>query len=614
MNRSNNFIPGEPVLGDLNSQIFIDPSNIELLKEQLKLKTNQYGDFEFSNDIWYCNKLHKDSRAQSSFTIKFDYVEEKYKEILKYFALIVGGAISNINKKVKVVQFFIDFLDQFFPDYDLKDVNPKILNKFEFYLSENIDSINQRSEYYGKVSNFFVEMADFPGVPTLPPTKRVNPFKQERNENEEMYIPKYVVEQLDKVMRDESNGIPLELRGIYWLLRSFPNRGTEVGSVKINCIKSIYSYFVINVPTWKQNGGYIIEEIKTLPVIYSGHGKYIIDLIRRVQKKREESLRLFPIENVKDQDYLFLIPMFRKSPNPSEDELFDFPGYRYLLANEIRKDLEAQFGYVPLKKLASSINRELENRGIKPYTQNSLINRLSKGISKKYITSRPFSTSRINRVLNIIIKVFNIRDEQGEIFHISSHQFRHNAITDRLYLGGFTIDQIRSISGHKNEKMPLTYAHKLKNEHKKMWEEATGLTPPEKAPVEFKGVIVNLEDENVLERLSRNPRAYLTWEANSKKGVGLCSSLSCNPKGTTVHFECYECDWFVPKIEYYDDYKAEYNYWIKVMEDNASKPNRAAHFENAIRNSNCIERILNICEYGTGQYKNEIAKKLLLEV
>ena len=42
------------------------------------------------------------------------------------------------------------------------------------------------------------------------------------------------------------------------------------------------------------------------------------------------------------------------------------------------------------------------------------------------------------------------------------------------------------------------------------------------------------------------------WE----KGVGICSDISgCNPKGTSIHFECYACDWFVPKIEYLDDYQ-----------------------------------------------------------
>ncbi|MFZ3589081.1 hypothetical protein ACOI1C_07285 [Bacillus sp. DJP31] len=97
MNKNNTYIPKEQVLEDIYSQIFIDTLNIDLLKEQLELKSKQYGDFKFSNDIWYCNKQHKDTRTQSAFTIKFDYLDGKYKEILKYFALIVGGSISNIN-------------------------------------------------------------------------------------------------------------------------------------------------------------------------------------------------------------------------------------------------------------------------------------------------------------------------------------------------------------------------------------------------------------------------------------------------------------------------------------------------------------------------------------
>lgn len=51
---------------------------------------------------------------------------------------------------------------------------------------------------------------------------------------------------------------------------------------------------------------------------------------------------------------------------------------------------------------------------------------------------------------------------------------------------------------------------------------------------------------------------YLTWEANSQKGVGICSMIQgCKPSGTSVHFGCYECNWFIPKAEYYEDYKSE---------------------------------------------------------
>ncbi|WP_227937010.1 hypothetical protein [Alkalihalobacillus deserti] len=65
-----------------------------------------------------------------------------------------------------------------------------------------------------------------------------------------------------------------------------------------------------------------------------------------------------------------------------------------------------------------------------------------------------------------------------------------------------------------------------------------------------------------------------------------------------MHFECYSCNWFVPKAEYYEDYKIELEYWTKVMEREEGNPSRAAHFENVVRNVNCLERIVKICHNG----------------
>jgi hypothetical protein len=144
--------------------------------------------------------------------------------------------------------------------------------------------------------------------------------------------------------------------------------------------------------------------------------------------------------------------------------------------------------------------------------------------------------------------------------------------------------------------------------------ESTGLKSPNEAPVEFKGRIINLDDKKIIDAFSRDPRMYLTWETNSKKGVGLCSMISgCKPKGTAIHFECYECDWFVPKAEYYEDYQKELIYWENLIKSTAGQPKRAATYENSIRNVNCLERIVKICENGIEKYKKEIEQKLVQE-
>jgi hypothetical protein len=159
--------------------------------------------------------------------------------------------------------------------------------------------------------------------------------------------------------------------------------------------------------------------------------------------------------------------------------------------------------------------------------------------------------------------------------------------------------------------MTKHYTHQLVEQHKAIHLGISGLRNPKDSPVEFRGKILNLDDRTI-KQLTKDSRRYLTWEVNGKKGVGICSDISgCNPKGTSVHFECYACDWFVPKLEYYDDYKAEHAYWQEIIDRTNKDPRRAAHFENAVRNLSYLDRILSICEKGIAQFKeNKLEAKL----
>ena len=59
---------------------------------------------------------------------------------------------------------------------------------------------------------------------------------------------------------------------------------------------------------------------------------------------------------------------------------------------------------------------------------------------------------------NICIK-YNVRDKEGKIYILTSHQFRHNGITDRLE-AGFTLPQIADMTGHHGDAMLFgSYAH-----------------------------------------------------------------------------------------------------------------------------------------------------------
>lgn len=58
-----------------------------------------------------------------------------------------------------------------------------------------------------------------------------------------------------------------------------------------------------------------------------------------------------------------------------------------------------------------------------------------------------------------ICKRYGIHDEAGEAYMVTSHQFRHNGITDRLR-AGFTLSQIAEMTAHLGDAMIYqSYAH-----------------------------------------------------------------------------------------------------------------------------------------------------------
>lgn len=576
-------------------------TGLETFKQQLKLKVHQYGDFQFEDDSWYYSKKHRTTAEKAAYTINFSTIPQEFKVLIKYFALMLDYGVPVIKGKISRINLFLEFFRNEFPSMPLSKINRKIIDYYEKYLREKDDlSDNIRNRRYGVLQDFFSKMSAFPEFPNKVSIKSKNPFQVESKTDPNKYIPTEVVKQFDEIMKNENHEIPDAFRLAYWLQRSFPNRITEVTSIPFNCLKPLYNMYVINIPTPKQSGGYITAEIKTIPVLNSGHGKFIVELIKKVQKQTKELLKKYSVDD-KDKNFLLLSLRFNLTSNNGKIVSYS-SGETYHKLLEFRKKYPNDTN----KQLSAKLN--LAGYSIPKYT---VRDRLRMGISEEYITLEPYTSPRFNNTLNRIAELCNVTDSNGKIYKISSHQFRHNATTDRLYIGGYTMDQVMAIRNDKGTTMPMHYVHQQKEMHKQMWMESTGLKSPTEAPVEFKGRIFNLDDPKVIERLSKDPRMYLTWEANSKKGVGLCSMISsCKPDGTSIHFECYECNWFVPKAQYYEDYKIELSYWQDIMNNTAGQPKRAATFENATRNVNCLERIIQICENGIERHTEEIRQKV----
>lgn len=527
---------------------------IARLKWLLLNRIPQLGEFSFEDNSWYFSRKHKDSLPKGCYTVTFHRVPERYRVWVKYYVLLCNSSISHTAKKCYKIADFLTFIEYVFPGIELEGIQREHVNKFEYHLSFSSDSMNTKQFTYAAVQDFFTKLTDFPEIPNVIPAKNINPFRQTKEGKSTQILNVKVLRRWDKVMKDEKLAIPLEFRTLYWLIRSFPNRVTEILSMKRDCLKTFYSEYTIQVPTFKQSGGYERAEIKTIPVIYTGHGKYVIDLVKQLQSQTQELLANWPVESTTKADYLFVIRRWN---------FFNDNGNLNFRFNKVRP------------KLAN------------------------------------WTGPKINELFAQLARIINIQNEDGSICAPTTHEFRHRAVTDRLYIVGYTTEQIRKLTGHKNETMTKHYTHQLVEEHKKIHLNISGLRQAKDCPVEFQGKVLNL-DERTVQQLNKDPRRYLTWEVNGKKGVGICSDISgCNPKGTSVHFECYACDWFVPKLEYYEDYKQEHSYWQNVINRTANNPSRAAHFENAVRNASYLERILLICEQGIEQFNESEIKELV---
>ncbi|MBG9747795.1 hypothetical protein ABD81_16390 [Bacillus thuringiensis] len=527
----------------------------EKLKIELRSKINQLGDFKFEDDVWYFNKKHKDAQHKRSYVVRFLSIDDEYKEALKYYTLIKNNSVLSIQRKVYKFGIFLVFMKKNYQGKNLKEVDRSIINKFEYELRLNHDcSTNRKAFIYSAVQDIFEVMRGFPVFPDIVPTKEINPFKQVGNKNKRV-IPNEVIKKLDFLMKDFNVNVPLEFRTLYWLMRSFPNRITEILSMKRSCLNTFYSEYTITIPSFKQNGGYLQGELKTIPVIYHGHGKFVIDLIKKLQRQTESLLENFELgdRHKKNSDYLFIVRHW-----------------------SFRDDN----------------------------------NKVSYVYNKQHKTLRIWDSEKINKLIKELVLISGIKDTKGNIYCPTTHQFRHNAITDRLYQVGYTVEQIIKLTKHKNTNMLANYIEQIKEKHKEVHLNISNLKNAQDSAVSFRGRIMNL-DEKTIKYLSKDINKYLTWEVNGKKGVGICGDIiGCNPKGTSIHFECYACDWFIPKADYLEDYKKEHQYWLDVIERTANDKRRAAHLENAVRNVSYLERIIEVCQSGIVEYEGSMKEKI----
>lgn len=277
--------------------------------------------------------------------------------------------------------------------------------------------------------------------------------------------------------------LPHAYRTIYWILRLIPNRIGEVLSMSNKCLKAIdNNTFVLTIPTFKQSGRFATGTLKLIEIKYEGIGKYLIDLVKQQIKSVEDN------------------------PEEGNDFLFRSPTYRLFLDDH--------------------------NRDIK-YME----------FRKKHSLIRP---EGFNKFLRILCEHKEIKNFAGKLVKVTSHQFRHNAISDRLNSGIFRAIDIMSLTKHHNTKMiEQTYTHTTKENLQK------------DAPIIYRGRIINTSNEKKLNQLLARPYAKRIYK------LGICADISNCSRDKS---QCLRCEYMIPSFDDLDYYEYELLDWQKKKE------------------------------------------------
>lgn len=437
----------------------------------------------FTDDVWVCDKRNvKLGNEMHKLRIYFSKTPVLHKEITKYFAVlrfIDGLTVSSVKLDVYNLNVFFEFLE----NTDLSDADYHTATEFKIFLDKNGYAESTKARIWSTLNMFFRKMNGFNGV------KYRNPFTKNIYQYDKLIDSKYITEnianKLDKVFMNEE--IHLTYRCIYWILRLIPSRISEILGMEIDCAKPFDGHFIITIPTWKQNGGYL-EPIKRLIHIKDeGMGGYLLDLIRK-QQEISRKCQEFLTENQKN----------------------------------------ALFTYQNSIKLKSGT-----------YNRNGYIVATRRSVCYRFKN---------------ICEQYNIAGDDGKLYSVSSHQFRHNGVTDRLR-AGFTLPQIAEMTAHHGTAMLYgSYAH-LNLFPETLIEPIKYTTEEENPYVLFGGRILNM-DAITESRLLKNLRSH-------RIPGGICVDVThCQ----SDMWDCIACKNFIPEKEQLEYFKEQAKSWGEKSE------------------------------------------------
>lgn len=486
---------------------------------------------KFEEPSWYLDRLSKGSfEKRGEYTLYFNGSSDKFMWYIKMFSLIRLNercSVRTAQSNVYGAKYFLNYLLIDFPNTSLSEISKEIILEFEIFLRKDKRYTTATKEnIWTGVSTFLRSIQGLQGLicETIP--RLYNPFMRTTSDRliDSKYIPLEVIKQYDDIFFNDKSMI-IVFKLAYWICRLIPSRINEVLSIPIDCLKHYHDdIYTLTLHNFKQNGGYLKPELRLIQIKYSDMGKYLVDLILEQQKISKALTK----NNETVGSYLFTYT----SRDPQ----------KFMSAEAIEKFTDP--------------------------------------LDVKYLRDFTFT-----RMINLLAKKHMIHDSNGDIYRITSHQLRHNAITDRIY-SGFTLLEIKELSHHKSTSMlTQSYIHPQKEMLQKVAKTVSesnmdNFDAPNQTVVLFKGRLINTDNKVLMDRIMSKPRAH------SLGRLGICSDISgCESK----IFECFKCNYFIPnadEIEYYEEQLEE---WKQKRDSSKNKP---FLFENAQYNMDLVEAVI----------------------
>lgn len=391
--------------------LYIQPYN-EDTKDNLKKRVyNDLGhEGSFYDDIWiYKNHANYKVSSEDRFKLSFGKIPTQFKEITKFFILRRIQAAGTMNRVIFEIANFFNFIINKFGIVDLKELDYFMLEDYKIEVEGMHIEVKSIRGYWRTLVKFFSIMSDFEEVPNviLPNSPNYEMLKRRNAKLVELEVdsmpPKEFYMDLDRVFIKYKDAIPIYIQSIYWTLRLIPSRINEVCDMDIyKTLRSVNNEIKITIPVTKTSTHINIKEKIISLTGKSEAEKFLTELI---EKQREVSISLQ--SEVKEKKLTEGLLYTVKKICGINTKLFEQINYSKVLVGRVRPN-DFNKWLRKIVKLADTLTDKLGN------------------------------------------KIYNFRNEQNELYHISSHDFRHEGITSRIDYG-FLTHEVMFLSGLATE-------------------------------------------------------------------------------------------------------------------------------------------------------------------